>query len=373
MKLFSTSTPSTYRLTAWAFSSALLAASFLQVLENILPRIPIFPWLKLGLSYAIVVPFLIRYGSGAAAALLVGRNALGWLIAGQAFSTFIIGTLASSVSMLLLGPIVGFAIRRQMLGFLGAGVALAVVQNLTQLASVEILFIRHSGFFFQIPAMMLWSLVSGAVTAWLGYKATPLLNELWNRPDPENIPPYLPGVEVVPEGRRKLVFAVTWIRLGAVLLLPYYRMQILMCLATCLIFLFRRLPDPSLRFQPFRPLLYAWPLLGFQAWLHLFHGEGTFLAGGWITREGLQAFLLNGLRLVNVILIGPRLAQMFPQSALWHSSSPYLKGMAMAWARFPIVMQRIRADKNRRETFLRVLRGDFSALLSVLKDENRVH
>ena len=98
--------PPSRALTAETFSSALLAAAFLQALEGILPRIPLFPWLKLGISYAVVLPFLACYGSVPAAVLLVSRNALGWLLGGQPFSSFLIGTLAAAATFLLIGPLV---------------------------------------------------------------------------------------------------------------------------------------------------------------------------------------------------------------------------------------------------------------------------
>src|SRR5262245_15899678 len=79
-------------LTPRVFALCLLMCASLQIMENLLPRIPVFPWLKLGLSYVIVLPFLLRFGAMAAASLLLGRNLLTLIFAGQALTTFLVGT-----------------------------------------------------------------------------------------------------------------------------------------------------------------------------------------------------------------------------------------------------------------------------------------
>ncbi len=354
------------RLSAEAFSSALLAAAFLQALEGALPRIPLFPWLKPGISDAVVLPFLACYGSIPTAALLICRDMLGWLLAGQPFSGFIIGTLASAATFLLLGPIVRFALTRGFLGYVGAGVALTAGLNLAQLAAVDALFIRHAGFFFQIPAMLLWSALAGATTAVFAHKAAPVLEELWSRPPPGEESISLPADEMKPL-RRGMIFTVSWLRLIPVLALPFLRVQILMFAVTGLIIFLRRAPDVNARLRPFRPLLKAWPLLVFQAWLYLFQGEGTFIVNDWVTLEGLQIFLLQAFRLFNVILIGPRLAAAFPRGALARSESPVLRGLALAWVRMPRLLA---SCSDHAAAFRRALRrGDVSPLLVRLHGE----
>jgi len=268
--------------------------------------------------------------------LIVGRNALGWILGGQPFSTFLIGSLAAAASFLILGPPLRLLFRRHGLGWIGLGVILAVSTNLAQLFVVDFLFIRHNGFFFQIPAMLLWSALSGAATAVLACKAAPKLEAWWDRENEKIVP----AAEGSPKGdsrRERMVFFVSWIRLVIVLLLTFWRLQILMFVATSLILMFRSEPGIS-KGRVFIPLLKSWPLFLFQGWLHLFAGEGVFLAGGLITQQGLAAFGMHAFQLGNVLLIGPRLAQNFPYAALQRSASPYFQGFGWALAKMPSLL-----------------------------------
>jgi hypothetical protein len=77
-------------------------------------------------------------------------------------------------------------------------------------------------------------------------------------------------------------------------------------------------------------LLHAWPFFFYLAWLHLLHTPGTYLAGGWITREGAEAFALYSARLANLILLGRWLSGRFPWQWAGRSRSPYLQGFLLA-------------------------------------------
>jgi hypothetical protein len=219
---------------------------------------------------------------------------------------------------------------------LGAGVLLAASQNLAQLMTVELLFIRHSGFYFQIPAMLFWSLLSGAFTAVLACKAAPLLSAQWENP---GNPAVLPSGEEYSDSprKRRLAFLAGICGLILVLATPYVQLQLGFFLASCAFLLWGRVPQGASRWAPFRLLFLAWPLLLFQAWLHLWQGEGELLRWG-VTRQGLDAFLLHALQLLNVILIGPRLARSVPRASLARSASPYFRGFALALNALPRVL-----------------------------------
>jgi len=231
---------------------------------------------------------------------------------------------------------------------------------------VDALFIRHAGFFFQIPAMLLWSALSGALTAVFAHKAGPMLEASWSRPPQGEGSISLPVDEMKPL-RRRMIFAVSWLRLFPILALPFLRVQILMFTVTGAIIFLRRAPNVAARLRPFRPLLKAWPLLIFQAWLYLLQGEGSFIAGGWITHEGLLIFCLQAFRLFNVILVGPRLAAAFPRGALARSESPVLRGLALAWTRMPRLLT---SWSDHAAAFrLSLRRGDITPLLERLQGE----
>ena len=53
-----------HQLTPGTFAICLLLAASLQIIENLVPRIPIFPWLRFGFTYLVLLPFLLRYGQG---------------------------------------------------------------------------------------------------------------------------------------------------------------------------------------------------------------------------------------------------------------------------------------------------------------------
>ena len=150
------------RITPETFALALVAASSLQIMENLLPRIPLFPWMRVGVSYVVILPFLLRFGPRAAFGLFLARNFIAILYGGQPLTTFLIGSGSGAVAVLGFGGPVAWAHRRGWMGILGAGVLMATAFNLAQLAAVNLTLIRHSGFYFQTGPILAWSLFSGA-------------------------------------------------------------------------------------------------------------------------------------------------------------------------------------------------------------------
>ena len=86
-------------------------------------------------------------------------------------------------------------------------------------------------------------------------------------------------------------------------------------------------------------ILGAWPWYLYLDWLDLLLGEVEYLAGGWVTRPGAEAFLLHGSRRGSLILLGPHLAAAFPRRWLsgpgWGSASPYARGLLAALPALP--------------------------------------
>src|SRR3954471_10047779 len=133
-------------LSARTFALALLVASSLQIMENLLPRFPLFPWMRVGFSYVIILPFLLQYGPRAAFALFIARNLIAIMYGGQPFSTFLISTGSGCFTFLCLGFPVRWAYSRGAAGVLGASVLLATGFNVCQLFLVNVILIRHAGF-----------------------------------------------------------------------------------------------------------------------------------------------------------------------------------------------------------------------------------
>ncbi len=302
------------KLTAGQFALALLAASSLQIMENLIPRFPLFPWLRVGLSYVIILPFLLQFGPRAAFALVLGRNLVAVLYGGQPFSTFLISSSSGVVAFLGLGWPVRWLYARRLLGLSGAGVLLATVFNITQLVLVECVLIRHAGFFFQIGPILAWSALSGvAVAAFIRYAEGDLLAWFQRTARETSM--------TAPRMRRNdtRLFAAGLAALGAVLLLPFLSLQI----AALLIVLFASRGQSKILFS-------AWPFFFYLAWLHLFHTAGEYWIGDWVTRQGVAAFCFYTVRLANLILLGRWISGRFP----WHwgerSGSVYAQGFLLS-------------------------------------------
>lgn len=323
---------------ARAFALCLLVSAALQMMENSLPRLPVFPWLKLGLSHLVLLPFLLRFGARAAAALLLGRNLLSLVFAAGSLSTFLIGTASGLLALLAGGWAVRAAADRGLLGMCGAGMAMAALMNLSQLAVVEGLFIRHAAFWFQLSPMLLWSAVSGAAVAALAARSRTALEALFDERDPDPAPaaPHARGAAgsrsgpADASGRGSGPFLAGLAAVAGLFLLPSLPSQ-----AAALLALLAFAARGGRWRAAWSGLLRAWPWFLYLAWLHLLLGDGAYLPGGLVTREGAEAFLRYGARLASLILLGPFLAESFPRRWLAGSASPYARGMTAALPLLP--------------------------------------
>ncbi len=302
-----------------AFALALLIATSLQIMENLVPRIPLFPWMRIGLSYVIILPFLLEYGAAPAFTLLLARNLIAVLYGGQPFSTFLIGTGAGALALLGLGPMIRWLTHQRFLGVLGASVLLATAFNLAQLALVKWLLIRHAGFYFMIGPMLAWSLFSGGLVAALVHYSESDLSRMFTISDsgPQTQPVSPSTISKQPFNNLHFGFGLA--ALVGLLLGNLFWIQI-----PALIILIWFSPDRGKR------LIAAWPFFFYIAYLHLFHTPGKFFFRDWVTYEGLSQFGVNSLRLANTILLGRMLSQKFPWKLARNAKSPYLQGFLMS-------------------------------------------
>jgi uncharacterized membrane protein len=310
------------KVTPEAFALALLIASSLQVMENLLPRIPLFPWMRVGFSYVVILPFLLHYGPRAAFALFLARNGISVLYGGAPLTTFLIGSGSGAVAFLGAGAPVAWAYRRGWIGVLGASVALATAFNLAQMAAVNLTLIRHAGFYFQTGPILAWSLVSGAAIALLIRFSHAELIGLFSpaNPDDAQVSARVPAAMRA----RTLEFSFGLACLGLLALLPLAWVQ--SAALALLAFLVR---------DRLRLLMHAWPFFFYLAWLHLFHTSGVFWIGEWITREGAGNFALYAVRLANLILLGRWLSQRFPWQWMGSSQSVYPQGLLLSLPLLP--------------------------------------
>jgi len=315
-------------------------ATALQLAESLLPRIPFFPWLKMGLSHVALLPFLLTFGAWPAALVAVLRNVLAWPFAGTPLSSLMVAMIAAIGSLGIVGLILRPLAQIKWLGWLGISCALAVSHNVIQLAVVEILLVDHDGFYFQVAPLLAWSLVSGLVVGSLAKLTSGFWDELFNL-SPSNFrtqseeklqPQQVASINLSTKPlRQKFILWASLFRIAVILFLPWLYLQVLIIATTVTIALWPR-SETTLRQRSkvFLPLKQSWPLFPFIAWLHLSHGEGHLLANGWITEEGLKNFAIHSLRLANLALLGPQLWQFFPHELLKKSTSPYLQGFVQA-------------------------------------------
>ena len=334
------------KVTPETFALALLVASSLHIIENLLPRIPIFPWMRIGLSYAVILPFLLHFGPKAAFALFLARNGIAFLYGGQPLTTFLIGSASGFLALFGLGHPVAWAYRRGWLGLLGAGILLAAGFNLAQLVLVNMALIRHSGFYFQTGPILAWSLLSGTAVALLIRFSQAELAAL-----------FTPGAERAEQesaGREKAdvrKFLAGCALLAVLFTVDAFAVQLPVLAALGI-----------LTRGGARMVFLAWPFFFYLAWLHLFRTPGQFLIGEWITREGVVQFSVHAARPANFILLGRWLAGHFPWQWAGNSRSPYLRGFLLSLPLLPALVES--SLKSGKEMFRRIRAGRRQGLLA---------
>ena len=306
-------------LTAETFALCLLLASCLQISENLLPRIPVFPWLRLGLTHLILLPFLLRFGAGKACLLFICRNGVTLIYGGQIFSSFIVSTASGIVTMGVVGYGVWFLSDRKITGLLGASVLLAATFNSMQLLVADRLFVRHLEFYFQLAPLLFWSVVSGSTIAFLVHK-----NErgfdLICRAQERILFPAVPLRYLSRSWKSNGLLAIALLSFIALFFLPTSGYQ----LSALVLVIF------VVRWRSFKILHYAWPFYFYIAFFHLFRTDGVYLYRDWITREGWDAFSFYALRTTNVILYGQWLSRQIPPFRTRSFGSSWIKGMGFA-------------------------------------------
>lgn len=339
------------RLTAERFAICLLLVCSLQIMENLLPRIPIFPWLRIGLAYWIILPFLLRFGVLPTLALFLLRNLMTLIYGGQVFSAFLISSLAGLVSLGGLGFIVFHLYHRKTLGLLGSSLTLALGFNLSQLIIVDRLLIQHSDFYFQLAPICLWSMISGTMIALLVFKSRHTLEHLFGE-DLQMTPQHQSIATKEFKSGDLLLFALTTGLFVAIVLLPTLTVQLAML---CLLLV-------GTRKRHLKLIYFAWPFYFYIAWLHLFRTDGVYIVEGWITHEGLEAFVYHTIRMTSIILCGQWLARYLPFLFNQAKGNRYLLGTGYALPILPSIFGLSIALG--RDLFYQIKNRQFEELLS---------
>ena len=338
------------RIRPETFAICLLLACSLQIMENLLPKVPVFPWLRLGLAYWVLLPFLIRFGVVQMLALFLLRNLITLIYGGQIFSAFLISTSAGFLSIILFGTLGRWLYQHKVIGLIGLSILLAAAFNVFQLIIVDRLLIQHQDFYFQLAPILFWSLLSGSFIAVLVYKSRSALEQLFE----SDIELNGNGSGFKTEtGSILQIFGggISLASFCAILLVSDWRLQL--AALPCLLLI--------TRLKHLRLILHAWPFYFYIAWLHLFRTDGVFLIGEWVTHEGWQAFRFYAVRTTNIILCGQWLSRYVQLAMAYIRPNRYLQGTAFALPLLPSLFGiSIALGK---ELFARVKQRDLAHLL----------
>ncbi len=338
-------------LTAERFALCLLLVCSLQIIENLLPRIPIFPWLRLGLSYWIILPFLINFGVVSAVFLFSLRNLMNLIYGGQVFTTFLISSSAGLISLLIFGPLCCSLFKRKIMGLTGVSLILAGSFNISQLVTVDLLFIQHQDFYFQLAPICLWSMISGGVVALLVFKSQGPINHLFF--DQYELNVRSNHLVLNPMTTKKQV--LMYLTLGFFISILFIQQVLgqIVCFTILLM---------AIRKRHLKLLVFAWPFYLYLAWLHLFRTDGIFIVEEWITREGRDAFIFYSIRMTNIILCGQWIAQYLPFVIKRYRSNLYIMGTGYTLSILPAIFGISIAMG--RELFINVKQRNFDNLLT---------
>ena len=301
------------------FAGALLASSGLQLVELLLPRVPIVPWLRPGFSWIVILPFLLDFGTAPALALFLARNLLSMAFGGQPASTFLISSAAGSAAILASGPLLRLLVRRGLLARLGASVVLAACFNALQLLLVAEILVGSTGYFHQIGPLLLWSALSGALVAWL---SLPLGDGRgWTI-----VASLAPSGEegALPEGSARASIVAASAMTASLVLPSAWQQGAFLAFALA-----------WGRRDVVRAVLHTWPFLPYLAWFHLRGTPGELVLGDWITREGLLRMTEQSLRLWSFTAFGRILSSRLPWRALIRFRSSWTRGFALALPAMP--------------------------------------
>ncbi len=320
------SMPSTepVRPSARIFAGALVLAAGLQIAESLVPRIPVFPWLRLGLSWAILLPFLLSFGVRPTLSLFLARNVLSLTFGGQPPSTFLVSSLSGVLAIALCGPVVAWTSRRGWIGWVGASVALSATFNALQLLVVTVVLVGHAGNLFQLGPILAWSIASGTAVAWIARRIS--RPGLWTR------------LEKAIDSSAHGTFRETPMRpfriaiWSTLLVLPFVvsGMAAQLGLAGFLAIVVAAKGGVGNWLVVWR----SWPYFAFLAWLHLLETPGHFLSGTPVTMEGLRSFALHGARLCSFLLVSQELSRLVPWTRI-APTSLWARGIGLALPLLP--------------------------------------
>ena len=143
-----------------------------NLFELIIPRIPVLPWLKIGLANIFSIAVIVLYSPSEALRFIILRTFISGFLSGSPATSFMFSGAGGLLAVLTMGIAWKTFGRRGWLGLTGIGISGAAAHNTTQLVIAYLLFVKNAGFLWQIPFMLLFSIISGTI---VGILAKPVI------------------------------------------------------------------------------------------------------------------------------------------------------------------------------------------------------
>jgi uncharacterized membrane protein len=283
----------------WIFAAVAISA-----VEALIPRIPLFPWLKPGFSNAVTILWIIEYGTADALLFSFLRVWISGFYVGFSLFSLGLGLCGAACATLSMGLLWRYLGSRRWLGTVGLGICGACFHNAGQLAALALLLREAEKLFVQVPVMLGASLVFGGLTGWM---VVPLGRFLASRNHH-----YVLLDAVTPVDKkisRKSLFVsigILAVSLGLLAIKQVWVLGACAALATVLAFTVTKSFTAVLR----RGILRFWMLFIFIAFTNCLHPSGTIL---WhlpfLTREAALDTACQWLRLWSWLALAALLTQ----------------------------------------------------------------
>lgn len=264
-----------------------------NLVEMALPRIPIFPWIRLGLAQIFTLAVIILYSPAEGIRFSVLRTVVAGFLSGMPLTSFLFSGLAGIFAAAVMGLLWWSFGRRGILGVVGISVAGAVCHNLAQIAVAYSMFVKSAAFLWQVPWALLFSLVSGCI---VGLLTVPVV-QAFSQAGPIDIKGGA-QIPVEPSTRRKALFVSLIASFVAVFFADHWSgfavlFSLLIPLLVSLRVIRKDVQTAVLRF---------WGLFFWIAATQLLFTPGRYLVPP-ITYEGLNQAVLLSLRLLFCVLV----------------------------------------------------------------------
>jgi len=274
-------------------ASLLLIGIALSALEFFIPRIPLLPWLKPGLANVITLIWIIQFGF--VESLLYALLRI-WIVSfyfGFSFFTFSLGfseAVCACIAMSVCWKVLG---KRSIMGTVGIAVIGAIFHNMGQLFAVYLLMAQNSRLFFQIPIMLIASVIFGGFVGLIAPILLRMISDgtILQRAEGADISYDIRNVHMV-----HLIISFAFLGLCMALVFVSH-LGILITIAVFVTFFIQGIIPGSVHALLY-PVRRFWLLFIFVGILHGFFTYGTKISYfPFVTYEGINQAVIQWLRL----------------------------------------------------------------------------